>query len=263
MQCSRDSLTDFLNLFLGIDANHRGFHQWLTFGRDVPEPESKRLLSRFFTKLGRRKPYRDLPFGAIYVQQRQPQTNHIHYHVRFMFFGGRIPNSMVKAFRAEAYSIWNGLNGGNLNRSGNGMRERPHRHHYFLLDVSVLKSTDTQPRGETNWWGCWNKKVLREHYSKPSPESVALIVKEHTPNEKPRVEHRYYSMAWLRREKANVEWENDMDWEGHKCFVTRHNGKVTDAQFLEFKNGLNPWKRKKPVTKKAMNVADDVDFEDL
>jgi len=249
VQISRDSLRKFLIIFLGIDVPHHGYHQTLTFGRDITERDAKDLLNRLFRKLGRRKRYRKMT--AIYVRERQPNNEQIHFHVRFMFFGVVLPFSpsvMVERFGAEVFEAWNDMNCRALNRRGNLLREQPHVLSYLIKQVAVPPRAQKTARPETIWWGRWNWKVLKEHYSKPQKQLVATALRNHCDQYKlPKVKP-YYSMAWLRKAKKDAEDWADLrgtpPWEDYKRLVTRRKGKVSDKDFLAFQNGWSPWKGK-------------------
>lgn len=261
MTVSRDSLRQFLNCFLGIDENHFSYHQWLTFGRDVSEREAKDLLNRLRQNLSRRKKLQGMT--AIYVRERQPKSGHIHFHVRLMFFGDSLPfprSLMVRELGKVVFAAWNALNGGRLNRRGTAMRERPHRAWYLLEKLELPQAGQTTARLETSWWGRWNRKVLRQHYSKPSAQIVADAIRDRFPRFKsPKSERPYYSMAWVREKRREVELWLDTtgdgpDWESYKQRETGRSQKVSNRDYYQFVNGWNPWKKRRQRKRKLLTL---------
>ncbi len=249
MQISRDSLRRFIRFFLGINETKFGYHQTLTFNRDISEPDAKKFITRLFKNLIRKFP----EIGIVYIQQRQPGTGRIHFHVRLHFYiqdGLPFANSLMKKrLSSIVFREWQSLIPGTLARRANELNNHPKDLTYLLREVDAVKWDQKTPRPKTNWWGCANKKVLLRHFTEPSRADIDKALQSHLNRvkEEPSLQYQrnhYRTMGWLRKERELYQWGAENagwpSWETYKKIATGRKVKVTDKEFLEWENGQNP-----------------------
>ena len=245
MQVSRDGFRRFVRWFLGIEETEFGYHQTLTFKRDVPEKEAKKLLTQLFKKLIRRFP----TIVLFYAMRRQPRTKRLHFHVRVHFYredGLPFPETLMeRRLRTIIFAEWNKLNSGELARRAHDFKRYPKDLGYLLWDVTVVNPKTKTVRPKGNVWGYANKKVLMKHFVEPSQKTMTKVLNRYLGV--PKCPKPHYSMYALRKEKDEVELNHELrnfpNWEEHKKRLTRRKEKVSDKDFQLWKNGFNPWER--------------------
>jgi len=173
---SRRSANRFIAQGLRIIAAKpfRHLHQTLTFPAPTTDAQQAKAVFTRFIK-GVLKVYSRHAVAVFYVQERR-RDGTIHFHASFLFFDGDnlpfAPSRLRRDFRTDIFRRWQTLNPGVVH-DANELNE-----HVFNLESlryptrALLVSDAPTTRGETVWWGVFNKEAIGCRSTEPTPQQV-------------------------------------------------------------------------------------------
>jgi len=238
--CSRQSARQFIRLYAGVQPTPYWFHQTLTFG--MPKPDIYLARSRLKTLLDRlEKTHPDM--SCFWVREQEKDSGY-HFHVIFVFFGNQPlePEAMRKKFGAVVFAHWNDINGGGLFRNANLMTLRAKDKECIIYLTKWVKLSPKTSRSIH-----WNGQRRIGKHSMPAPKKeVKRLLKicfddrnlpdKITPVVK-KPEHERYDKRTLASERAYVENKDVQEWDDYKRAVTGSKKRVSDSDFIKFRNG--------------------------
>lgn len=195
--------------------------------------------------------HKQFEMASLWVEQRQKRGT-IHFHVLLFRFDGQDPQD-ADAIREAGFRAWQKAVGGTLSRKANAMRIRRKDDDPLEYVLRGVFPSEEFPAESvvTRWWGFRGNELAAKHWKAPSKREVAEFFSREfdtriatkkaqgLPVKTPRV---VYGWGELRRQKATVENFLEvkgcgMDWSDFKRAETGQERKVSDADFILFKNG--------------------------
>lgn len=232
-----------MRFFLSISKPELCLHQSLTFAPpEHDEKRARRLFRALMDNLHNRFP----AMASLYVREFQGGGG-VHYHVLFFFFDELAlpwsPSRMGERMRKLVFEMWNGMQGGRLVQRGNRLKAVVPDPRYFLDKLRLASNGERTVRGNTRWWGCWNRAVMSKYMVTPPRETVDNAMERYFDFE--RMNKRFkkllrnseepkrgvFSRANIRALKADPDDMNFENWKAYKQRVAGVEHTITDEHF--------------------------------
>jgi hypothetical protein len=150
------------------------------------------------------------------------------------------PEQMRLNFGKQVFRLWNNINENVLVRKANQINaDRLGREYalWYLLAKQNIKPASTLKRA-SHWFGIRNKKLIAANSSLVEKKAVSANYNSIYPkSRKPvPVTPRRMTMRYLSKEKQLLEGLGK-DWEAHKKMTLKTHKKVSNENYLRFRNG--------------------------
>jgi hypothetical protein len=185
--------------------------------------------------------------AVIFIQEYQKNLG-IHYHLIFLFFSEQsfTPQKMRESFGKDVFRRWNKLHGDSLFRQANLMTV--HKNDFRTIEYLCkgVEPTAERRKRESLWHGIRNRQLIRANshqVSKQSLKEAYYRLYPKPPKPQPQTEPLppLYTKSDLKREKdfCNAYGEqtgSGRTWEGAKKLELKTSKKVSDADYIAFRN---------------------------
>lgn len=169
---SRRSVNRFIGQGLRIIAAKPfcHLHQTLTFPTPTTDAQQAKAVFTRFMK-GVLKVYSRHALSVFYVQEKRTDGT-VHYHVSFLFFDRDnlpfAPSRLRRDFRTDIFRRWQHLNS-SVVHDANELNEHPFDLETLRYPARALLVSDAPTkRGETIWWGVFNKQPVLNRSTEPT-----------------------------------------------------------------------------------------------
>ncbi len=237
--CSRQSAREFIKLYAGIKPTPYWFHQTLTF--PPPRPDIALAHAHLKTLLdGLEKSHPEM--ACFFVREQERETGY-HFHVIFLFFGNQPlpPERMRQTFGAEVRRKWKKIVGDDSNPNAN-LTKLHEKADTCILYLTKWVKIVSKTKRSVLWHGLRNGQLIRANSCPALKSEVKTLLKicfdDRNRPDKPASEPTpvYFGKRELRELKAYVDFDGEGGWEDFKRRETGRKGKVSDYDYMKFRN---------------------------